>query len=216
MLPIRVAGWQPTESGSELVYARSDQLIAGLERAVDPNGDGDEHDAVRVALVGVAEPYAAFADGPEAQAVQGALDLNTLVVAPAGNDGGAGPAFGSVAGPGRCSGCACGRCDRRAGRSSRACASSFAAGLDVILDERLPLLGAAAPSQSRTLPVAVPRTAGSVSASSTHAVTVSSRAAPWSCRRATTPRGQSPPPPRAGASAVLLYGANPAGRARCA
>jgi subtilisin family serine protease len=99
VLPIRVAGWQPTTSGSELVYSRTDQLIAGLERAVDPNGDGDEHDAVRVALVGVAEPYAAFTDGPEALAVQGALDLNTLVVAPAGNDGGAGPAFGSVAGP---------------------------------------------------------------------------------------------------------------------
>ena len=32
--------------------------------AVDPNGDGDAHDAVRVALVGVAEPYAAFTDSP--------------------------------------------------------------------------------------------------------------------------------------------------------
>ena len=80
MLPIRVAGWQTATDGRELVYGRSDQLIAGLDRAVDPNGDGDEHDAVRVALVGVAEPYAAFTDGPEAQAVQGALDLNTLVV----------------------------------------------------------------------------------------------------------------------------------------
>src|SRR5690348_17667106 len=29
----------------------------------------------------------------------GAIDLNTLVVTPAGNDGGAGPAFGSVSGP---------------------------------------------------------------------------------------------------------------------
>ena len=99
ILPIRVAGWQPDANGRELVYGRSDQLIAGLDRAVDPNGDGDAHDAVRVALVGVVEPYAAFTDGPEAQAVQGALDLNTLVVTPAGNDGGAGPAFGSVAGP---------------------------------------------------------------------------------------------------------------------
>ena len=87
VLPIRVAGWQPSADGSQLVYARSDQLIAGLERAVDPNGDGDAHDAVRVALVGVAEPYAAFTDGPEARAAQGALDLGTLVVAPAGNDG---------------------------------------------------------------------------------------------------------------------------------
>ena len=80
------------------MFGRTDQVIAGLERAVDPNGDGDTHDAVRLALLGVAAPYAAFTDGPEAQAVQGALDLNTLVVAPAGNDGTAGPTFGSIAG----------------------------------------------------------------------------------------------------------------------
>src|SRR5207245_6523629 len=96
VLPIRVAGWQQAADGTARVYGRSDQLIAGLDRAVDPNGDGDAHDAVRVALVGVAEPYAAFTDGPEAIAVQGALDLNTLVVTPAGNDGIAGPTFGSV------------------------------------------------------------------------------------------------------------------------
>ena len=29
ILPIRVAGWQPAADGSELVYARSDQLLAG-------------------------------------------------------------------------------------------------------------------------------------------------------------------------------------------
>ncbi len=46
VLPIRVAGWQPAASGRDAVYARSDQLIAGLDRAVDPNGDGDTHDAV--------------------------------------------------------------------------------------------------------------------------------------------------------------------------
>src|SRR5919198_1484769 len=76
-LPIRVAGWQQAADGASAVYSRSDQLIAGLDRAVDPNGDGDAHDAVRVALVGVAEPYGAFTDGPEATAVEGALDLNT-------------------------------------------------------------------------------------------------------------------------------------------
>src|SRR6201994_2953758 len=64
VLPIRVAGWQQASDGKDLVYGRSDQLIAGLDRAVDPNGDGDAHDAVRIALVGVAEPYAAFADSP--------------------------------------------------------------------------------------------------------------------------------------------------------
>src|SRR5215203_2105955 len=40
LLPIRVAGWQPDAEGTYAVYARSDQLIAGLDRAVDPNGDG--------------------------------------------------------------------------------------------------------------------------------------------------------------------------------
>src|SRR6266508_465630 len=53
VLPIRVAGWQPDAEGKYAVYARTDQLIAGLERAVDPNYDGDAHDAARVALVGV-------------------------------------------------------------------------------------------------------------------------------------------------------------------
>ena len=86
------------------VYARSDQVIAGLERAVDPNDDGDAHDAARIALLPLAEPYAAFADSPEARAVDGALDLDTLVVAAAGNDGPAGPGYGSISGPGGAAG----------------------------------------------------------------------------------------------------------------
>ena len=100
VLPIRIAGWQRDASANWAVYGRTDQLLAGLERAVDPNGDGDAHDAARVALVGVAEPFAAFADGPLARAAAGATRLDTLVVAPAGNDGPAGPSYGSVAGPG--------------------------------------------------------------------------------------------------------------------
>ena len=71
--------------------ARRDTLIAGLERAVDPNGDGAVDDAVRVALVGVNAPYAGFGDSPEAQAVRGAGKLGTLVVAP-GRQRGAGAA----------------------------------------------------------------------------------------------------------------------------
>ena len=58
VFPIRVAGWQPDAEGRSVVYGRSDQLIAGLERAVDPNGDGDAHDAARIALIGLAEPFA--------------------------------------------------------------------------------------------------------------------------------------------------------------
>jgi subtilisin family serine protease len=100
LLPIRVAGWQRDASARWAVYARTDQLLAGLERAVDPNGDGDAHDAARIALVGAGEPFAGFADGPLALAAQGATRLDTLVVAPAGNDGPVGPGYGSIAGPG--------------------------------------------------------------------------------------------------------------------
>src|SRR5262249_36620994 len=54
VLPIRVAGWQRDAGGGWAVYSRTDQLIAGLERAVDPNEDGDAHDAARIALVPLA------------------------------------------------------------------------------------------------------------------------------------------------------------------
>jgi len=100
ILPVRIAGWQPDAEGGFAVYSRTDQILAGLEAAVDPNDDGDAHDSARVALVGVVEPYASFADGPLARAVAGAAALDTLVVVPAGNDGRAGPTFGSIAGPG--------------------------------------------------------------------------------------------------------------------
>ena len=117
------AGSRPP-NGRDAVYGRSDQLIAGLERAVDPNGDGDTHDAVRIALIGEAEPFASFADSPEAQAVAGALALDVLVVAPAGNDGAAGPLYGSIAGPAGLGRRAGGRGDRFArddrGRAGRA------------------------------------------------------------------------------------------------
>ena len=82
------------------MYSRTDQILAGLEAAVDPNDDGDAHDAARIALIGMVEPYAAFADGPLERGVAGAADLDVLTVVPAGNDGGAGPAYGSIAGPG--------------------------------------------------------------------------------------------------------------------
>lgn len=100
ILPVRVAGWQPDADGGVSVYGRTDQVLAGLEAAVDPDGDGATHDAARVALIGVVEPYASFADGPLARAVDGSLALDTLVVTPAGNDGPAGPGYGSLAGPG--------------------------------------------------------------------------------------------------------------------
>ncbi|MGH3066134.1 MAG: S8 family serine peptidase [Gaiellaceae bacterium] len=100
ILPVRVAGWQPNSEGGYTVYSRTDQILAGLEAAVDPNDDGDSHDAARIALIGVVEPYAAFPDGPLARAVTGAQGLDMLTIVPAGNDGRAGPGYGSIAGPG--------------------------------------------------------------------------------------------------------------------
>src|SRR5215471_3015279 len=100
ILPIRVAGWQPDITGGVAVYGRTDQLLAGIEAAVDPDANGDAHDAVRIALVGVVEPDAGFADGPLALAAAGAQALDTMLVVPVGNDGPAGPSFGDVGGPG--------------------------------------------------------------------------------------------------------------------
>src|SRR4051794_40858827 len=97
VLPVRIAGFGPV--GAE-VNATTDTLLLGLERAVDPNGDGSTEDAVRVALVGVNAPYAGFGDAPEAQAARGAEKLGTLVVAPAGNEGPARPPNGVVGSPG--------------------------------------------------------------------------------------------------------------------
>ena len=156
VLPIRVAGWQREASGRWAVFGRTDQLIAGLERAVDPNLDGVALDAARIALVGVAEPFAAFEDSPSARAVAGALRLDTLVVAPAGNDGLAGPGYGSVSGPGGSrAALTVGAADLR--DSSASVRVVCRVGLGVLFDRRVALAGAVAPSSDETLPVSVPR-----------------------------------------------------------
>src|SRR4051794_28857509 len=156
LLPIRIAGWQRDLTGSWAVFARSDQLIAGLERAVDPNLDGDAHDAARLALVGVASPYAAFADSPEARAVRGALQLDTLFVAPAGNDGPAGPGFGSVASPGGApAALTVGAADLRPRVEEVPVA--VRTGLRMLLDRRLPLAGAVVSGKPLELELAAPR-----------------------------------------------------------
>ena len=156
VFPIRVAGWQPDAEGRSVVYARTDQLIAGLDRAVDPDGDGDAHDAARIALIGVAEPFASFADSPESRRSTGALALDTLVVAPAGNDGAAGPLYGSLAGPGGSpAALTVGATDERPTTASVHVV--MRRGLDVVLDDELPLLAAArsiGPARARGRPAA--------------------------------------------------------------
>src|SRR6187551_984884 len=157
LLPIRVAGWQPDAEGGVSVYGRSDQVLAGLEAAVDPNADGDAHDAARIALVGVVEPFASFSDSPLARAVRGALTLGTLVVAPAGNDGPAGPAYGSVASPAGTSG-ALGVAATDSRRRSPTAHVLLRAGLGVLASGETPLGGAFGPGQVLEAPVvALPR-----------------------------------------------------------
>ena len=152
LLPIRVAGWQPDTSGGVSVYGRTDQLLAGIELAVDPNEDGDAHDAARVALVGVVEPFAAFTDGPLAAAAAGASTLDTLVVAAAGNDGPAGPSYGSVGGPGGApAALTAGAIDTR--RRSPTGHVLLLAGLRVLLSGDQPLGGVVAPALSVSVPV---------------------------------------------------------------
>jgi minor extracellular serine protease Vpr len=156
VLPVRVAGWQREASGRWAVFGRTDQLIAGLERAVDPNLDGIALDAARVALVGVAEPFAAFEDSPSARAVAGALRLDTLVVAPAGNDGVAGPGYGSISGPGGSrAALTVGAADLR--ESSVSVHAVVRVGLGVLFDQRVPLAGAVAPTARQSLQLTAPR-----------------------------------------------------------
>jgi hypothetical protein len=98
VLPIRIASFRAV-GGQVEAQATTDDLLAGIEHAVDPNGDGDTSDHVPVVLVGVNAPYAGFRNSPEAEAVEGAEGLGTLVVAPAGNEGAAKPGSGTIGSP---------------------------------------------------------------------------------------------------------------------
>jgi hypothetical protein len=101
ILAVRVAGLRrDPETGARVEYGTTDELLEGLERAVDPDGDGDVTDRVPVALVGVNSPYAGFDDSPESQAAAGATALGTLVVTPAGNEGRRVGRVGTIGSPG--------------------------------------------------------------------------------------------------------------------
>ncbi|MGZ4651493.1 MAG: S8 family serine peptidase, partial [Kineosporiaceae bacterium] len=212
--PIRVAGWQRDAAGTWAVYGRTDQLIAGFERAVDPNGDGDAHDAARVAVVGVAEPYDAFGDGPDAEAVAGALHLDTLVVAPAGNDGPAGPRYGSIAGPGAgAAALTVGAAESRT--SGRMADVSLRVGLNTAFDGTVPLATAAAPARL-SLPLALPRDPSSATGAPGGQLRLSDffdhgGLSLVAGRAALVPGGDAPErvamaAANAGAQAVVLYG----------
>lgn len=96
LLPVQVLSLRPARDGVEAVFGESDDLVAGLEHAVDPNGDGSSADGADVAIVASTAPYAGFAGSPEDHAVQAADALGTVVVAAAGNDGASGDAVGTI------------------------------------------------------------------------------------------------------------------------
>jgi hypothetical protein len=153
ILPIRVMGWQQTTDGSWAVLGRGDLLLAGLERAVDPDADGDVEDAADVALVGGVQPYAAFASSPEARATAGATRLGTLVVAPVGNDGRPGAGFGTVAAPAAAAeALAVGTLDAR--REVLEADAELRSGSDTVLDEPVRLLGGLPPEAAARFEVA--------------------------------------------------------------
>jgi subtilisin family serine protease len=153
VFPIRIMGWQETADGSWAVLGRGDLLLAGLERAVDPDGDGDVEDAARIALVGGIQPYAAFADSPESRATAGATQLGTLVVAPVGNDGRAGLGFGAVGAPAAApEAVAVGTLDARP--EVLEVDAELQVGGETVLDEALGILGGAGAQSAKRFEVA--------------------------------------------------------------
>ena len=221
VLPIRVAGWQRDATGGYAVYSRTDQVLAGLERAVDPNEDGVAHDAARIAVIGIAEPYNAFSGGPLARAVAGALRLDTLVIAPSGNDGfGADRPvvreYGSVAGPGGApAALTVGAIDVR--RRTRDVRVTVRAGLTLAFEGRVPLGGAVRPGRTLRLPLVAPLEGEPAPARNAAAIESFFDDHGFSLvagKAALIPVGASPHDAaenaaRAGAAAVLIYGAGP-------
>jgi hypothetical protein len=100
----------------------------------------------------VVEPFASFPDGPLARAGRGALALGTLVVAPAGNDGPAGPGYGSVAAPAGTSGALGVAASDSRGRSPTV-HILLRAGLRVIASGETALGGAVGPDDVVSAPV---------------------------------------------------------------
>jgi Subtilase family len=142
-------------------------LLAGLDRALDPNGDGNLSDHADVILAPLAEPFAAFGSSAETVAAQGVERAGAVLVAAAGNDGPTGARFGTVASPAASPGwLAVGATDGRSAlpdvsvtlSSQEAAAgggSTPPAAADTTIDSA-PLVGALEPASAAALPLVLP------------------------------------------------------------
>ena len=194
ILSVRVAGLQRAEeTGGLAELGTTDQLMAGLECAVDPNRDGDAADRIPVALVGVSSPYSGFAETPEAEAAGAARSLGTLVIAPAGNEGAPAGRFGTIGSPGAAAGALAvggARRERRGGprrgarpRDRRAAARSWTARSSAAAASRSRRPRWRCAGRRRPIPATRGRALAPTS-STTSAPTAgrARRAASWSCR----------------------------------
>jgi subtilisin family serine protease len=149
ILPIQVMSIQ-----HGALMGTTETLLAGLDRALDPNGDGNLRDHARIVLAPVAEPFASFGESPEAMAADSAERVGALLIGAAGNDGPTLARFGTIATP------SAGRLWLSVGASDgRPVLPSVGAQLHGDnLDQAVasvPLAGALAPVANDALPVAV-------------------------------------------------------------
>jgi hypothetical protein len=79
--------------------ARTDRVLAAMERAVDPNVDGNLDDKAAVILLGLSRSFDGGGPDPVEAAARAADAVGSLVVAPAGNEGPTFGPVGSIAGP---------------------------------------------------------------------------------------------------------------------
>jgi subtilisin family serine protease len=130
-------------------------LLAGIDRALDPNGDGNLSDHADVILAPLAEPFAAFGASAETVAAQGVDRIGGVLVAAAGNDGATGGRFGTIASPAASPGwLAVGASDGRPSLPTVDVAlgtNGIQTGVDAV-----PLLGALAPKSNTPLPLVLP------------------------------------------------------------
>jgi minor extracellular serine protease Vpr len=73
--------------GRTLRLARTDRILAAMERAVDPDQNGDTADRSEVILIGLANGFGGAGMDPLSRAADAADRVGAVVVAPAGNDG---------------------------------------------------------------------------------------------------------------------------------